>query len=120
MRALIFSSVITGCMALSAAAQANCIEFRESSSGDATLINHCDAEMDVGYWVTPAGEAPRSDARLYRSNVPPSGTRMIWSSGNAPVEGRYEINVLSCMAPTSLHYVAGSKPTCQIDVGSQG
>jgi hypothetical protein len=106
-------------MGMSAGAHAACVEFRETA-GQAMLVNHCTATMNVGYVVGPEGEVLSLDARLYRSSVTAEGTKVLWSRGDAPVSGRYQVKVFSCMAPTSLVYQRGGRPTCQMDFASQG
>jgi hypothetical protein len=104
---------------MSASAQAACIEFRETG-GQAMLINHCTAAMNVGCIVGPEGQALSLDGRLYRSSVAAQGTKVLWSREDAPVSDRFQVKVFSCMTPTSLVYQRGGRPTCQMDFASQG
>ncbi len=103
-----------------ASARATCIEFKETGAGVAMLINHCGSEMNVGYFVGPADRTINFGGELYRSSVPAEGTKVLWSKDEAPIPGRYQVRVFSCMAPTSLVFPRGGSPTCQVDFASEG
>jgi len=106
--------------ALASSARATCIEFRESTGGDAMLINHCNVEMNVGYFVGAANAMMDLGGKLYRSTVSPEATRVLWTRDRGPVSGRYQVKVFSCMAPTDLVYTLGGQATCQISYASEG
>jgi hypothetical protein len=101
-------------------AKAACIHFQETGSGDAYLVNSCSLEMNAAYGVTGGSEWTRGDSALARVPVAANSRKLLWSSGNAPVPGKYEVKVFACVAPTSLVYPAGGRPTCQISYADAG
>jgi hypothetical protein len=102
-------------------ANAACIHFEENQSGDAYLINSCSLPMNAAYGVTSGGEwTPGSGSTLARVPVGSSSRKLLWSRGSAPVAGRYQVKVFSCVAPTSLVYPTGGRPTCQLDTADAG
>ena len=101
-------------------ARAGCVEFRETGAGAAILVNHCSADMNVGYLVASEGSALNGSEHLFRLTLSADNSKVLWSRGGGPVSGRYQIKVYSCMAPTSLMYQAGTRPSCQVDYASEG
>jgi hypothetical protein len=106
--------------AIARPAHAGCVEFRETAAGDATLINHCDTVMDVGYLIADQGASISLDAHVYRSAVKGDSSVVLWSRGSAPIQGKYQIKVYACPAPLSLVLPKGGRPVCQIDYASAG
>ena len=106
---------------LSAApAGAACIRFEETAVGDAYLINSCPAPMNVAYCVT--GKHSTLDCGHGYSRIPVAAEsrKLLWPGSRPPVSGTYQINVLSCTAPSTLIYRAGSPPVCQVDSADAG
>jgi hypothetical protein len=44
----------------------------------------------------------------------------MWTDGDRPFGGKHKIKVFSCVAPTSLIYEAGGRPTCQFSFADAG
>jgi hypothetical protein len=105
---------------VAAPANAACVQFQETGSGDAYLINSCGLDMNAAYGVTGGSEWTPGDSALARVRVAAGSRKLLWSRGNAPVPGRYAVKVFGCVAPTSLVYPAGGRPTCQISYADAG
>ena len=101
-------------------AKAACVRFEESGSGDAYLINDCALEMNASYGVTSGGDWAVGDSPLSQIQVPAEGRTALWTSETRPVKGKYNIKVFSCVAPTSLVYPVGGRPTCQLTSADAG
>ena len=103
------------------AANAACIRFEETAAGDAYLVNSCPTVMNVSYCVK--GKNSSLDCRSHGFSHMPvaAGTRrLLWPGTKPPVAGAYEINVLSCVAPSTLVLQTGQPPTCQVDSANAG
>ena len=105
---------MTFCFMAGKQAQAACVHFEETRSGDAYLVNSCATDMNAAYAVTSGGDWQPGSSTLARVLVPAEDRKLLWADGNRPVAGRYKIKVFACVAPTSLVYTQGSRPTCQI------
>jgi hypothetical protein len=101
-------------------ANAACVHFQETGAGDAYLVNSCSLEMNAAYGVTGGGDWTPAASALARARVAANSRTLLWSTGNAPVAGKYEVKVFSCVAPTTLVYPAGGRPTCQISFADAG
>ncbi len=105
---------------IAAPAGAACIRFEETALGDAYLINSCPAVMNVAYCVRGNGSVLDCGRSFSRIPVAAGSRRLLWPGTRPPVAGSYEINVLSCMAPSTLVYHEGSPPICQLDSADAG
>jgi len=115
------AAVVLGLSFLAAGpAKAACIHFQETGSGDAYLINSCSLEMNAAYGVSGGNDWTPGDSALTRVPVSANGRTLLWSTGNAPVSGKYAVKVFGCVAPTSLVISAGARPTCQINYADAG
>ena len=103
-----------------APAHAACIHFEETSLGDAYLVNSCATPMNVSFCVK--GKNSTLDCGHGFSRVPVAANmrRLLWHGTKPPVAGTYEINVLSCVAPSTLVLQSGLPPTCQVDSADAG
>jgi hypothetical protein len=111
-------AVVVVLCAFSTAARAGCVDFRETPTGEALLVNHCDVEVNVGYLVGAEGGPLDQSGHLYRSSLAAESSKVLWSRGSAPIPGRYQIKVFSCSAPTDLFFSPGSTPACLVGVAS--
>jgi hypothetical protein len=105
---------------IQAPANAACIRFEETAIGDAYLINSCPTPMNVSYCVT--GKHSTLDCARGFSRIPVAAEsrKLLWSGARPPVAGTYQINVLSCAAPSTLILRAGSSSVCQVDSADAG
>ena len=94
-------------------ANASCLSFEETRSGDAYLTNTCKLDVNAAYAVT-SGEFEPGSSALARVLVPGGDRKQLWADGNRPIVGHYNIKVFSCIAPSSLVYPKGGRPLCQI------
>ena len=103
-----------------AQAHAACIRFEETALGDAYLVNSCPTPMNVSYCVK--GKSSTLDCGHGFSRVPVAANmrRLLWHGTKPPVAGTYEINVLSCVAPSTLVMQSGLPPICQTDSADAG
>ena len=101
-------------------ANAACVRFQESGNGNAYLINDCALAMNASYGVTNGGDWTVGDSPLSEIQVPADGRAALWTSETRPVKGKYNIKVFSCVAPTSLVYPVGGRPTCQLTSADAG
>jgi len=107
-------------LAAVASASADCIRFEKTASGDAYLINSCQADMNVAYCVKDAASALDCGRGFTRLPVAGESRKLLWPGTQPPVVGTYEVNVLFCTAPATLVYHAGSPPRCKVDSADAG
>ncbi len=106
---------------LSAApARASCIQFEETKMGNAYLVNICPLEINAAYGLTGGGDWTPGDSPLVRVHVAADERKLLWSDDSRPLRGRYKIKVFSCVAPSTLIYPAGGRPTCQVSYADAG
>jgi hypothetical protein len=100
---------------------AACIRFEETAVGDAYLVNSCPTVMNVSYCVKGKNSALDCSTHGF-SHVPVAARarQLLWPGSKPPVAGTYEINVLSCVAPSTLVLQTGLPPTCQVDSANAG
>jgi hypothetical protein len=100
---------------------AACIRFEETAVGDAYLVNSCPTVMNVSYCVKGKNSTLDCSSHGF-SHVPVAARarRLLWPGTKPPVAGTYEINVLSCVAPSTLVLQNGLPPTCQVDSADAG
>lgn len=103
-----------------APAGAACIRFEETAVGDAYLVNSCLTPMNVSYCVTGKHSTLDCGRGFSRIPVAAQGRKLLWFGAKPPVAGTYQINVLSCAAPSTLIFRAGSPPVCQVDSADAG
>jgi hypothetical protein len=101
-------------------AGAACMQFQENRLGDAYLVNTCSLDMNVAYGLTSGDDWTPGDSSLVRIHVAADETKLLWTESNRPNGGMYKIKVYSCVAPTTLIYSPGSRPTCQISYADAG
>lgn len=103
-----------------ATAHAACIRFEETAVGDAYLVNSCPTPMNVSYCVKGKNSTLDCGHGLSRIPVAAKARRLLWHGSKPPVKGTYEINVLSCVAPSTLVFQAGLPPSCTVDSADAG
>jgi hypothetical protein len=114
-------AAVLACVLLAAgSARANCVRFEESQSGSAYLINDCTIDMNASYGVSTDGDWTLGNSPLTQVQVPADSRTALWTRDNRPFEGKYKIKVFSCVAPTSLVYPTGGRPSCQINSADAG
>lgn len=96
------------------------MQFQETRSGDAYLINTCPLDMNAGYGLTSGGDWMPGSSPLVRVHVAADERKLLWTEDNRPHGGKYKIKVFSCVAPSSLIYPAGGRPTCQTSYADAG
>ena len=102
------------------AANAACVRVDQARAGGAVLVNDCAWDMNIAYGVTPGGDWAPGDGNLVRLLVAGNSRQRLWSDSNRPYNGRYSIKVFSCVAPATLIYPTGGKPTCQVSYADAG
>jgi hypothetical protein len=107
-------------MISSASAHAACIRFEETTLGDAYLVNSCPTPMNVSYCVKGKNSTIDCGHGFSRIPVAAKARRLLWHGSKPPVAGTYEINVLSCVAPSTLVLQTGLPPSCQVDSADAG
>jgi hypothetical protein len=96
-------------------AHAACIRFEETTLGDAYLVNSCPTPMNVSYCVKGKNSTIDCGQGFSRIPVAAKARRLLWHGSKPPVAGTYEINVLSCAAPSNLVFQVGLPPSCKVD-----
>jgi len=108
------------CLLATAPVGAACIKFEENKLGDAYLINSCPMAMNVAYCVN--GKNSKKDCGQGFSHLPIAARsrKLLWPGTKPPAPGTYQINVLSCPAPSTLVIQDGSPPSCRVDSADAG
>ena len=101
-------------------ARAACVQFQETRFDGAYLINSCPVDMNAAYAVTGDEDWAPGTSPLTRVSVVANSRKLLWTYGDRPMAGKYKIKVFSCIAPTSLVYQLGGRPTCQISFADAG
>lgn len=121
-----FTILRTGAVALAlwlfaaSSAGAACISFEKTASGDAYLINSCQADMNVSYCLKDTASTLDCGRGFSQLPVAAESRKLLWPGTQPPVAGTYEVNVLFCTAPATLVYHAGSSPKCKVDSADAG
>ena len=108
------------CFASDRQASAGCVRFDKTSEGYAFLVNTCDGPVNAAYVVVASGTAVDFDANVTRTSMPANSRTQLWSAGDPPVRGHYEIKVLSCRSPLTLIFRTGGSPICQLSTADAG
>ena len=112
--------VLAVCLAARGSADAHCVEFQASGSGNAFLLNHCRIAINIAYTAVPDGAEINGLINVVRLTIPPNYRILLWTRAGAPFFGRYQIKIFGCSVPTEVVLRPGENPNCQIDASDAG